>query len=76
MIDLAIFFLTLFDKDRKQEYKPLIIEQKEVKSLKKAFPFDYLGGGYFRRKGIEKGKSTEILHGSEAIEYLYSKLTE
>jgi len=72
MIDLAIFFLTLFDKDRKQEYKPLITEQKEVKSLKKVFPFDYLGGGYFRRKGIEKGKSTEILREGLARKSRYS----
>jgi len=38
------------------------------------FPFEYQGGGYFRRKGVKQGDKAEILHGQEAIEYLLKKL--
>lgn len=45
-------------------------------TLDDVFPFEYKGGGYFRRKGIPKGVTAEILHGQQAIEYLYSELTK
>ena len=41
------------------------------KSIDKVFPFSYSGGGYFRRNGVKVGVSAPILHGSQAIEYLY-----
>ena len=47
-----------------------------VRPLDDVFPFEYQGGGYFRRKGIPKGVTAEILHGQQAIEYLYNELTK
>jgi hypothetical protein len=38
------------------------------------FPFEYVGGGYFRRKNVRKGESAEMLHGQEAIDYVLAKL--
>jgi hypothetical protein len=43
----------------------------EPNELDKLFPFEYQGGGYFRRKGTTKEQNAEILHGQEAIKYLY-----
>jgi hypothetical protein len=37
------------------------------------FPFVYVGGGYFRRKGVPKDTPAEILHGQEAIDYVRLK---
>lgn len=51
-------------------------EPKEIKKEKEGedlFPFYYVGGGYFRRKGIAKGIPAETLHGMEAIKYLLDK---
>jgi hypothetical protein len=45
--------------------------KNESNELEKLFPFEYQGGGYFRRKGTPKGQNSEILHGKEAIKYLY-----
>ncbi len=47
-----------------------------MKELKEIFPFEYKGGGYFRLKGVAIGKTAEILHGMEAVEYLYQKMKE
>jgi hypothetical protein len=32
------------------------------------FPYEYSGGGYFRRTGVSKGVTAPILHGMQAIE--------
>ena len=47
-----------------------------MKSLEELFPFEYKGGGYFRQKGIAQGKSAEMLHGIEAVKYLYEVMRE
>jgi hypothetical protein len=44
--------------------------------LDEVFPFEYQGGGYFRRKGVLKGVAAEILHGHQAIEWLYAEMTK
>jgi hypothetical protein len=44
-----------------------------MKTLEQLFGFKYAGGGYFRQKGIKKGDTAEILHGMEAIAYLYDQ---
>ena len=49
-------------------------ESKDTPSLNILFPFEYLGGGYFRRKGVAKYVKAEVLHGMEAVEYLYEKI--
>ena len=48
----------------------------EFPKLKDIFPFEYQGGGYFRDKDVAIGISAEILHGQQAIEYVYAKLKE
>lgn len=44
--------------------------------LNELFPYQYVGGGYFRRKKVPKGKSAKVLHGEQAIQYLYDKLSD
>jgi hypothetical protein len=38
------------------------------KQIVDAFPFEYVGGGFFRAKGIPKGEEAPMLHGSEVLE--------
>ncbi len=40
------------------------------------FPYEYVGGGYFRRKGVPKGTQAETLHGQQAIDLLLNKIKE
>jgi len=47
-----------------------------MKSLEELFPYEYQGGGYFREKGIAQGKSAKILHGQEAVKFLYEAVRE
>lgn len=42
--------------------------------LSEVFPFEYQGGGYFRRKGVPKGEVADTLHGQQAIEYIYNEM--
>lgn len=35
------------------------------------FPFQYVGGGYFRERGVPKGKEAKMLHGMEAVAYAF-----
>jgi hypothetical protein len=44
--------------------------------LEDIFPFEYKSGGYFRLKGVPKKKKAPILHGEEAIGFVYQKLKE
>lgn len=44
---------------------------KPLPKLEDLFPFEYAGGGYFRRKGVPKNVSAEIIHGQEAIKRVY-----
>jgi len=48
----------------------------KVKALGKLFPFVYSGGGYFRHKDVPVGTSAEILHGMDAIKYIYEKMQD
>lgn len=47
---------------------------KDFPALKDVFPFEYIGGGHFRHKGVQKGKHAKTLHGDEAIKFLYNEL--
>ena len=38
------------------------------------FPFEYVGGGYFRRKKVQKGVAAEMLHGQEVPQYIEKEL--
>jgi hypothetical protein len=40
------------------------------------FPYEYKSGGYFRLKNIPKKVRAHILHGEEAVRYIYEKLKE
>lgn len=46
----------------------------DIPKLNEIFPFEYSGGGYFRKKGVKEGVSAEILHGMEAVKYLYEQI--
>ena len=48
--------------------------QVSIPPLADIFPFEYQGGGYFRRKGVPVGISAEMLHGKEAVEYVYEAI--
>lgn len=41
---------------------------------RKDFPFEYQGGGYFRRKGVPKGEKAEMLHGEQVVDYIFNAL--
>ena len=43
--------------------------------MKDIFPYEYQGGGYFRKKGISKYVAAPILHGDEAIKFVINALT-
>jgi hypothetical protein len=47
---------------------------KELPPLAELFPFKYQGGGYFRRKGVIVGVPAQIIHGDDAIGYLYNQI--
>lgn len=49
---------------------------KTLPPLKEIFPYDYQGGGYFRMRGVPKGETAPILHGQQAVEFLYDKIKE
>jgi hypothetical protein len=50
--------------------------------LEDVFPYEYMGGGYFRKKGFakgnpktgEKGEKAPCLHGDEAIRFLFAAI--
>lgn len=46
----------------------------KLKGLDELFPFEYSGGGYFRRKGVPVNQTAEILHGHQAVEFLYDAI--
>lgn len=48
----------------------------ETKSLEELFPFEYASVGYFRMKGVPRKVNAELLHGMQAIEYLYERMKE
>jgi hypothetical protein len=60
--------------------KPLIEEPdikltaEERKELGELFPFEYQGGGYFRKKGVPLKVSAPILHGHQVVEFLFSQM--
>lgn len=31
------------------------------------FPYEYVGGGYFRLKSVPRGKPAPLLHGNEVV---------
>jgi hypothetical protein len=46
----------------------------DEKDLDVLFPFEYVGGGYFRKRGVKTGQSAEMLHGKDAVMYVYKAL--
>lgn len=43
-------------------------------TIDELFPFEYMGGGYFRQKGIKKGDQAPTLHGKQVAQYLHEKI--
>jgi len=50
------------------------LTKEDKKKLAKLFPFEYVGGGYFRQKGVPVKSSAPTLHADQAIEYLYNEM--
>ena len=48
----------------------------EFPKLEDVFPFEYKSCGFFRLRGVPKKVKAPILHGEEAIEFIYQKLKE
>lgn len=38
--------------------------------------FEYTGGGYYRKKGVPRGESADMLHGSEIQQLLQEALSK
>jgi hypothetical protein len=49
---------------------------QEVSEEALGFPFEYVGGGYWRKRGVPRGEKAETLHGDEAIEKARAELVE
>jgi hypothetical protein len=49
---------------------------KPIKTLEEIFPYEYVGGGYFRKKGVAKGDKADIIHGPEVPKFIYDALTK
>jgi preprotein translocase subunit SecB len=47
-----------------------------IPKLKDMFQYEYKGGGYFRLKGVPKNKVAPILHGEEAVKFVYDKIVK
>jgi len=45
-----------------------------VERTKADFRFKYVGGGYFRDKGMPKGEKAEVRHGDEIIDEFCQEL--
>ena len=39
-----------------------------MNTLLKTFPYEYVGGGYFRLKGVPKNTSAPIIHGEKIMQ--------
>ena len=48
--------------------------QRNEDTFDDLFPFEYQGGGYFRRRGVPKGESADIIHGEQAVRFLYDNI--
>lgn len=38
------------------------------------FPYDYVGGGYYRLKGVPRGEAAETLHGEQVAEWVRARI--
>lgn len=45
-----------------------------MRTLKEIFPYKYMGGGVFRLKDVPKDVVAPILHGDEAIKFLFAEM--
>jgi len=50
------------------------LSSNERAELDRLFPFEYRGGGYFRKKGVPERVTAPILHGMQAVEFLFSRM--
>lgn len=57
--------LTLYDEDP---------EPLDREGLRRAWEYEYVGGGYFWRKGTPTGQVAETLHGTQVVDHLFALL--
>jgi len=48
--------------------------EKFLQAVRSSFRFEYVGGGYFRDKGVPQGIKADTLHGSEILDEFCSEL--
>ena len=46
---------------------------KEVER-RRDFPFEYQGGGYWRKNGVPKGEPAPVLHGDQVLQWLRGEM--
>ena len=51
-------------------------QKRDMPPLNAIFPYEYIGGGFWRQKAVKRGEKAKILHGDEAIKFLYEKMSE
>jgi len=50
--------------------------EQQLREAFASFAFEYVGGGYFRTKGIPKGISAPMLHGETIIKALLDHIIQ
>lgn len=50
------------------------MQKLDLSRLVADFPFEYVGGGYWRRRGVPRGERSETLHGAEVLSALAASL--
>ena len=49
---------------------------ESISELHEIFKYEYVGGGYFRKRGVPKKTTAPILHGEQAITHLYNAMVK
>jgi hypothetical protein len=49
---------------------------EELKKAKEKFPYQYVGGGYFRNKNVPKGTNAPTFHGEQLLDEFCKFLIE
>jgi len=44
--------------------------------LDKIFPYEYIGGGYFRERGVPKNIKAKMIHGDAVPKYILKQIKE
>jgi hypothetical protein len=70
----AMIFFGLIDPEAVAPLVAAPMAIDEIPSFYELFPYEYQGGGYFRKKGVPVKVSAPTLHGEQAVQYVYDKI--